>query len=574
MLHRFDAVLPIRYWVLTACILLAAGSLLSMMVWQEGGWVFVLSSLLMLRGVADLGQTQHAITRNYPIIGHLRFLLEFIRPEIRQYFIESDREAAPFSRAQRSLIYQRAKGAPDNRPFGTQLDVGEQGYEWINHSLQPSRLSDANFRVWIGGEPGKPSTSPCTQPYQASVFNISAMSFGSLSANAILALNQGAKMGGFAHDTGEGSISRHHRAHGGDLIWEIGSGYFGCRHPDGSFSAERFEENARDPQVKMIELKMSQGAKPGHGGVLPGAKVTPEIAEARGVPVGVTCVSPAAHSAFSTPVEMMRFIARLRELSGGKPTGFKLCIGHAWEWFAMVKAMLETGITPDFIVVDGAEGGTGAAPVEFTDHVGTPVQEGLLLVHNTLVGAGLRDRIRIGAAGKVTSAFDIARFMALGADWCNAARGFMLALGCIQAQTCHTGHCPTGVTTQDPLRQRALVPADKAERVRNFHHSTLHALQELVQAAGLDHPSQISSEHIMRRVGDTDVRPLSQLIVHLKAGALLASNAKLEGVWRDYWPRASASSFALHPGAEGRPSGEGRRKAVAVVGDEAQAPLL
>ena len=577
MLHRFDDVLPVRYWVLTACILLTAGSLLSMLLWREGGWVFVISSLLTLRGVADLAQTHHAVTRNYPVIGHLRFLLEFIRPEIRQYFIESDREAAPFSRAQRSLVYQRAKGAPDNRPFGTQLDVGQQGYEWINHSLQPTKLADANFRVWIGGQPGQPSASksPCTAPYAASVFNISAMSFGSLSANAILALNKGAMMGGFAHDTGEGSISRHHREHGGDLIWEIGSGYFGCRNPDGSFSAERFAENACHPQVKMIELKMSQGAKPGHGGVLPGAKVTPEIAEARGVPVGVTCVSPAAHSAFSTPVEMMLFIARLRELSGGKPTGFKLCIGHAWEWFAMVKAMIETGITPDFIVVDGAEGGTGAAPVEFTDHVGTPVQEGLLLVHNTLVGAGLRDRIRIGAAGKVTSAFDIARFMALGADWCNAARGFMMALGCIQAQTCHTGHCPTGVTTQDPLRQRALVPDDKAERVRNFHHSTLHALQELVQAAGLDHPSQIGTEHIMRRVDDTDVRPLSQLIVHLKPGALLGSNAKLEGVWRDYWHRASASSFALQPVAEGRSSGEGRRKAVAAsVVDEVQAPLL
>ena len=575
MLQRLDALLPVRYWTLALCAALAGASLLGLLLFREGLWLFVLSGLLTLRGVIDLRQPHHAITRNYPVIGHMRFLLEFIRPEIRQYFIESDREAAPFSRAQRSLIYQRAKGAPDNRPFGTQLDVGQHGYEWINHSLQPSRLNDANFRVWIGGEPGRPSASrsPCTQPYQASVFNISAMSFGSLSANAILALNQGAKLGGFAHDTGEGSISRHHRAHGGDLIWEIGSGYFGCRHPDGSFSAERFEENARDPQVKMIELKMSQGAKPGHGGVLPGAKVTPEIAEARGVPVGQTCVSPASHSAFSTPVEMMLFIARLRELSGGKPTGFKLCIGHAWEWFAMVKAMLETGITPDFIVVDGAEGGTGAAPVEFTDHVGTPVQEGLLLVHNTLVGAGLRDRIRIGAAGKVSSAFDIARFMALGADWCNAARGFMLALGCIQAQTCHTGHCPTGVTTQDPLRQRALVPADKAERVRNFHHSTLHALQELVQAAGLDHPSQISTEHIMRRVGDTDVRPLSQLIVHLKPGALLGNNAKLEGVWRDYWPRASAGSFALQPGAESRSRGEGRRKAVD-VGGEVQAPLL
>jgi len=322
----------------------------------------------------------------------------------------------------------------------------------------------------------------------------------------------------------------------------------------------------------MIEIKMSQGAKPGHGGVLPGAKVTPEIAEARGVPVGVTCVSPAAHSAFATPIEMMHFIARLRTLSGGKPTGFKLCIGHPWEWFAIVKAMLETGITPDFIVVDGAEGGTGAAPVEFTDHVGTPVQEGLLLVHNTLLGVNLRERIRVGAAGKVTSAFDIARLIALGADWCNAARGFMMALGCVQAQTCHTGHCPTGVTTQDPLRARALVPADKAERVRNFHHSTLHGLQELVQAAGLNHPGQISAEHIMRRISDTEVRPLSQLIAQLEPGALLGAPAKLSGVWREHWDRASARSFALQPAAEGKPRAEGRRKAA--VSDEVQAPLL
>ncbi len=573
MLQKIEAELPIRYWSLAICATLAAGSLLSLLLFGEGGWLFLLFGLLTLRGVLDMRQTHHAITRNYPIIGHMRFLLEFIRPEIRQYFIESDREAAPFSRAQRSLVYQRAKGAPDNRPFGTQLDVGDKGYEWINHSMQPTRLNDSNFRVWIGGEPGRPSSSrsPCTQPYQASVFNISAMSFGSLSANAILALNQGARLGGFAHDTGEGSISRHHRQHGGDLIWEIGSGYFGCRNPDGSFSAERFEENARDPQVKMIEIKMSQGAKPGHGGVLPGAKVTPEIAEARGVPVGVTCVSPASHSAFSTPLELMQFIAQLRELSGGKPTGFKLCIGHAWEWFAMVKAMLETGITPDFIVVDGAEGGTGAAPVEFTDHVGTPVQEGLLLVHNTLVGAGLRDRIRLGAAGKVTSAFDMARLMALGADWCNAARGFMMALGCIQAQTCHTGECPTGVTTQDPLRQRALVPESKAQRVKNFHHSTLHALQELVQAAGLNHPGEITAEHIMRRVSDTEVKALAQLIPQLEAGALLGSTARLDGVWRDYWSRSAAHSFALQPAAAGK-AREGRRKAVAL--DEAQAPLL
>jgi glutamate synthase domain-containing protein 2 len=352
----------------------------------------------------------------------------------------------------------------------------------------------------------------CKQPYSHSLLNISAMSFGALSANAILALNGGAKRGGFAHDTGEGSISAHHRVHGGDLIWEVGSGYFGCRNDDGSFNAERFAASACEPQVKMIELKLSQGAKPGHGGVLPGPKVTAEIAAARGVPINVDCISPARHSAFATPIEMMQFIDRLRELSGGKPTGFKLCIGHPWEWLAICKAMLETGITPDFIVVDGAEGGTGAAPLEFTDHVGTPLQEGLLLVHNTLTGLNLRSRVRIGAAGKVVSAFDIARMMALGADWCNAARGFMFALGCIQAQQCHTGACPTGVTTQDPLRQRALVVPDKTERVYRFHQNTLEALKELVQAAALEHPNQIRATHIVRRGTDHEVRLLANLL--------------------------------------------------------------
>jgi len=377
----------------------------------------------------------------------------------------------------------------------------------------------------------------------ASVFNISAMSFGALSANAILALNKGAQMGGFAHDTGEGSISQHHRVHGGDLIWEIGSGYFGCRNDDGSFNEERFTANARDPQVKMIELKLSQGAKPGHGGVLPGPKVTAEISAARGVPVGVDCISPASHRAFSTPVGMMHFIGRLRDLSGGKPTGFKFCLGHPWEWFAIVKAMQETGITPDFIVVDGAEGGTGAAPVEFIDHVGAPLQEGLLLVHNTLIGVGLRDRIKIGCAGKVITAFDLARMMALGADWCNAGRGFMMALGCIQAQTCHTGHCPTGVTTQDARRQQALVVPDKAERVRSFHRSTLHALQELVQSAGLAHPQQITAHHIVRRISDTEVRLLSNLVLQVAPGALLGALDEQHTVFRTYWPLASAHSF-------------------------------
>ncbi len=526
----------------TAWILCLLG-LLACMVWLirdgDGGARFgvVVFAVLAAIGVRDLRQAQRAVLRNYPVIGHLRFFMEYIRPEIRQYFIESDTEAAPFSRAQRSLVYQRAKGAPDNRPFGTQVDVMRQGYEWINHSMFPTTLATSDFRLTIGA--GRP------QPYSASVFNISAMSFGSLSSHAILALNQGAKMGGFAHDTGEGSISRHHRVHGGDLIWEIGSGYFGCRDAQGHFDPVRFAENARDPQVKMIEIKLSQGAKPGHGGILPGAKVTPEIAQARGVPEGVDCISPSSHSAFRTPLEMMAFIERLRELSGGKPVGFKLCVGHPWEWFGLVKAMLHTGTTPDFIVVDGAEGGTGAAPVEFTDHVGSPVQEGLLLVHNTLVGAGLREKIRLGCAGKVVSAFDIARLMALGADWCNAARGFMMALGCIQAQTCHTGTCPTGVTTQDPLRERALVVPDKAHRVQSFHHQTLHALQELVQAAGLQHPGEINAHHVMRRVTDTEVRSLADLLPQLKPGALLGDPLdSLPEVFRTHWPSARAERFA------------------------------
>lgn len=539
MLHTLNNLFPIRYTAMGLSCFALLLSLFSLAVFGVGWSALLLFAALVAVGVYDLRQQKRSILRNYPIIGHLRFMLEFIRPEIRQYFIESDNEANPFSRAQRSLVYQRAKGDPDKRPFGTQLDVHAEGYEWMNHSVAPTKLASHDFRITIGA--GRP------QPYSASVFNISAMSFGALSANAILALNAGAKRGGFAHDTGEGSISQHHRVHGGDLIWEIASGYFGCRNDDGTFSAEKFAANATDPQVKMIELKLSQGAKPGHGGMLPGPKVTPEIAAARGVPVGVDCISPASHSAFSTPVEMMHFIDRLRTLSGGKPTGFKLCIGHPWEWFAMVKAMLSTGITPDFIVVDGAEGGTGAAPLEFTDHVGSPLQEGLLLVHNTLRGVGLRDQIKIGCAGKVVSAFDIARMMALGADWCNSARGFMFALGCLQAQTCHTGHCPTGVTTQDPVRQKALVVPDKAERVFNFHQQTLHALQELVQAAGVEHPSQITAHHIVRRSTDHKVQSLAQLILtQLPDRALLESDLQaLPAIYRQTWPHATAESFLL-----------------------------
>jgi glutamate synthase domain-containing protein 2 len=541
-LHQIDQHFPVRY---TAWLASAIGVLLFGFTWVAfgvGGFAALACLFFVGLGWRDTRQTRHSVLRNYPVIGHLRFLLEFIRPEIRQYFIEPDNEAAPFSRQQRSLVYQRAKGAPDKRPFGTQLDVNANGYEWINHSMAPTLLASHDFRVLIGS-----GGTSCTQPYSASVFNISAMSFGALSANAILALNGGARRGGFAHDTGEGSISQHHRVHGGDLIWEIGSGYFGCRSDDGRFNAETFAAAARDPQVKMIELKLSQGAKPGHGGVLPGPKVTAEIAAARGVPIGVDCVSPSRHSAFDSPMSMMHFIEELRGLSGGKPVGFKLCIGHPWEWFAIAKAMLESGLLPDFIVVDGAEGGTGAAPLEFTDHVGAPLQEGLLLVHNTLVGLGLRERIKVGCAGKVIGAFDIARMMALGADWCNAARGFMFALGCIQAQACHTGACPTGVTTQDAQRQKALVVGDKTERVFRFHQNTLKALQELVQAAGLDHPSRITAQHIVRRVADQEVRLLANTLSFVKPGALLAA-VEGRGAWPHkvfemYWPMARSDSF-------------------------------
>ncbi|MCY1126835.1 FMN-binding glutamate synthase family protein [Frigidibacter sp. RF13] len=500
-------------------------------------WLGVgLFGLLTLVGIRDVTQTRHSILRNYPVLGHMRFMFEGIRPEIRQYLIESDHDELPFSRDDRSLVYQRAKGVEDKRPFGTRARVYEAGYEWITHSVQPKHITDTDFRVRVGGP-------DCTQPYDASVYNISAMSFGALSANAILALNKGAKTGGFAHDTGEGGISRYHREGGGDLIWEIGSGYFGCRAKDGGFDPDRFAEQAADPQIKMIEIKLSQGAKPGHGGVLPAAKVTPEIAEARGVPMGTDCVSPPSHSAFSTPLEFMHFIARLRDLSGGKPVGFKLCIGHRREFMCMVKAMLETGITPDFIVVDGKEGGTGAAPLEFANHMGMPLVEGLTFTHNTLRGAGLRDRIRIGASGKLITAFDIAKAFALGADWANSARGYMFAIGCIQAQACHTNHCPVGVATQDPLRARALVVGDKTQRVVNFHHNTLKALGELTGAAGLDHPSGFLPHHLIMRETDRDMVTGDEVYPYLPDGFLLRDEEDRFG-YLLRWRRANSASFA------------------------------
>lgn len=500
---------------------------------------FAVAVLLSLMGIYDLVQPMHSVRRNYPIIGRLRWFFEEIRPEIRQYLIEADNDKAPFSRAQRSLVYARAKDESSDRAFGTLVDVYQNGYEFIAHSTRPAPVADpATFRIPIGGHDGAP-------PYMASIYNISAMSFGSLSANAILALNKGASLGGFAHDTGEGSVSPYHREHGGDLIWEIGSGYFGCRTADGRFDPVRFAEQAADPQIKMIEVKLSQGAKPGHGGILPGEKMTPEIAATRGVPVGEDCISPARHREFSTPIELMQFLAELRRLSKGKPVGMKLCVGQAWEFMGMVKAMRETGIMPDYIVVDGSEGGTGAAPVEFADNLGMPMREGLLFVHNTLVGAGLRSRIKIGAAGKIVSAFDIAAVLSLGADWTNAGRGFMFALGCIQSLTCHTNRCPVGVATQDPMRQRALVVPDKAERVFSFHRNTLKALSEMIAAAGLEHPSQLGPHHLVRRVSLTEIRLFSQLHIFLDDGELLTGSHDRD-FYSAAWRLARADSFELN----------------------------
>jgi glutamate synthase domain-containing protein 2 len=524
-----------RYLAYAAALLLAVTMLVLAAFWPVAWWGVAVFGALALLGTWDLLQTRSTLRRNYPVLAHFRYGLESVGPEIRQYFIEGDTAEVPFSRQQRSLVYQRAKGVMDVVPFGSQQDVYGVDYEWINHSMAPTHVDSHDFRVVIG--------AASAQPYSASVFNISAMSFGALSANAVRALNEGARRGGFYHDTGEGSISPYHREKGGDLVWEIGSGYFGCRDDRGRFSEERFVENARAPQVKMIELKLSQGAKPGHGGVLPAAKVSAEIAATRGVPMGHDCVSPASHSAFSTPVGLLQFIARLRELSGGKPTGFKLAIGHPWEWFGIAKAMHETGLLPDFIVVDGAEGGTGAAPAEFIDHVGVPMHEALLLVHNTLVGLSLRDRVRVGAAGKIISAFDIARTMAMGADWCNAGRGFMFALGCIQSQSCHNDRCPTGVATQDPARWKHLDVADKSVRVQQFHDNTLKALRDMLCAAGLEHPQQLGPEHILRRVSPIEVRSLASLYRFLEPGELL-DRVPSHAVFRDFWAEARSDAFA------------------------------
>ncbi|WP_353411524.1 FMN-binding glutamate synthase family protein [Arenicella sp. 4NH20-0111] len=521
-------------FVISSFILCAIILLLSAfsMTWL---WLFAAVLPVILLGVYDMHQTKHSLLRLYPVLGHFRYLLESVRPEIQQYFVELDSNGTPISREFRSLIYQRAKGDRDTRPFGTIFDVNRSGYEWVNHSLQPIDNHDTDPRVHIGGP-------DCEKPYLASALNISAMSYGSLSRNAIRALNKGAQIGGFAHNTGEGSMSPYHLEFGGDIIWQIGTGYFGCRTDEGRFCPTLFEENASKEVVKMIEIKLSQGAKPGHGGILPASKVTEEISKIRNVPMGKDVISPAAHTAFSSPVGLLEFVRKLRSLSGGKPVGFKLCIGRRDQFLSICKAMIETGITPDFITVDGGEGGTGAAPTEMTNSVGTPLRDALIFVNSALIGVGLRSKVKIIASGKMFSAFHMLRSLALGADAVNSARGFMLSLGCIQARACNTDHCPTGIATQNPERNKALVVSDKSQRVANFHHESVKNLMELIGAAGLESLSQLRPKHINRRVQGTEVKSYAELYPALDEDCLL-DPATIPEDWAEDWTEANAKAW-------------------------------
>lgn len=500
------------------------------------GWyvVAVLGAMVLALGIYDFMQKRWTITRNYPVAGRIRWLFYKLRPYLRAYIVEDDLNGTPFSFEARNLVHARARNATDTHPFGTERDVEGEEYHWVGHSIAPEPESDESPRVAVG-------SSQCSKPYSASLLNISAMSFGALSANAVKALNIGAKTGGFYHDTGEGGLSGHHLEHGGDIVWELGSGYFGARDKDGHFDPELFREHANNDAVKMTEIKLSQGAKPGHGGLLPAAKVTEEIAKIRNVPAHQDCLSPRGHSAFSTPIEMLEFAARMRELSGGKPVGLKLCVGQPHEPFAIMKAILKSGITPDFIVVDGGEGGTGAAPLELSDWVGMPLSEGLVLMRNALVGSGLKGQIRLAASGKVYSGMGLARNIAQGADWCNAARAFMFSIGCIQAQRCHLGTCPTGVTAQDKGRQRGLIPEVQGERAARFHAKTLKALSEITASAGLKHPCELEAHHLMHRVGPEKAVSMDRIHTFLPEGILL--DAPDETIYADWWKAASPDSF-------------------------------
>lgn len=500
-------------------------------------FISVLTWPIIILGFMDIYQTKHTIQRNYPLFGRLRYVMEQLRPKMYQYFIESDTDGTPINRVHRSVVYQRAKKERDSTPFGTQLNVYEVGYEWINHSIAALDFNqvDHNLRVTIGG-------ADCKQPYSASIFNVSAMSYGALSKNAVLSLNKGAKSGGFAHNTGEGGLSPYHLENGGDLIWQIGTGYFSCRDKTGNFDPELFAEKVKAPSVKMVEIKLSQGAKPGHGGILPASKNTPEIAKIRNVEVGTDVLSPPFHKAFKTPRELCFFIKKLRELSDGKPIGFKLCLGHKTEFLGICKAMIETKILPDFITVDGGEGGTGAAPLEFSDSVGTPLRDGLSFVNDALVGFGLRDKIRIIASGKVLTGFDIIKLISLGADCCNSARGMMLALGCIQALECNSNNCPTGITTHNPQLMQGLVVGEKYKRIHSFQEETVKSVAEILGAAALTRTTQLRRHHIYRRVSNHEVKRYDEIYPEMVPGALLTKEVPAH--FKFYVEHASAEAFA------------------------------
>ncbi|MCH9755776.1 MAG: FMN-binding glutamate synthase family protein [Gammaproteobacteria bacterium] len=521
-----------RQWYLGLGLLLLVVFLLFAM-WHDIRWFFLMLVPLIGLWFYDITQTKHTILRNFPVMGHMRYILEFFRPEIQQYFIADDEEERPFNREIRSLIYQRAKNIRDTVPFGTERDILEVGYTWVEHSLAPKVALESGARVLVGG-------ADCKQPYEASRLNISAMSFGALSENAIMALNQGAQLGGFAHNTGEGGLSTHH-LQGGDLIFQLGTAYFGCRDDEGRFDEAEFQIEAKRPEVKMIEIKLSQGAKPSHGGILPAVKLTPEIARVRKVSMGHDVISPAAHTAFNSPKGLIEFVARLRDLSGGKPVGFKLCVGQKSEFLGICKAMIALDCYPDFITVDGAEGGTGAAPLEYTNRMGEPLESALIFVHNALVGTGLRDKMRIICSGKITTGFNIIAHLAMGADLCNAARTMMMAIGCVQSKQCHANTCPTGIATQDKRLQKGLVVEQKKHRVMNFHKNTMKSFLELLGSMGLESPDELTPAHVIRRVDYDVVKPFSEAYLYLEPGQLLGK--KIPDGYRKYWDAASADKF-------------------------------
>lgn len=530
----------LQFFIISTASLLIT---LALGIFLSANWyvVFAIVLALTILGYYDVFQKRHTIMRNYPVLGRLRFILEDLRPKMYQYFIESDIDGRPFNRVDRSTVYQRAKAVRDTIPFGTQLDVYATGYEWICHSIAPKAFEtlDHDPRVVVGNK-------DCKQPYSASILNISAMSFGALSANAVEALNAGAKIGNFAHNTGEGGLSSYHLKHGGDLIWQIGTAYFGCRDEHGNFDPELFSEKAQHPNVKMIELKISQGAKPGHGGILPAEKNSEEIAKIRHIQPHTKVMSPPFHSAFDTPLEMVGFIQKLRDLSGGKPIGFKLCIGYKSEFIAICKAMIELDIYPDYIAVDGGEGGTGAAPPEFSNYVGAPLIDGLDFVHNILNGLDIRKHIRLIASGKITSAFHVARAIALGADMCYQARGMKMALGCIQALLCNTNKCPTGITTQDPKLTIGLVPEEKKIRVANYHEGTIKNFVELLGATGLDKPGNLTRSHIYRRVSLNEMITYEELFPSIKPGSMLQGN--IPEKYKLDFARADMNHWGIAPG--------------------------